>query len=228
MPSLDQSKLADDLWLAAHDTPRRKSQLADRPLSLGLGAALLGELLLAGSIAIDGGAIFLRFAAAPDDPALAPVVNQMKGEDHSRRRQLPGAHEQSGLKLREWIQYLAVDNRAHDLVTNRMSRAGLIHREDRRSLFGGVTVRYTPRDSIISGAPVSRVNVALERRHELDQSQLALAGLFLATGLHQQVFANQTPDDRAELGRQLKTLHPMLRELLRAAEQVVGEAVMLR
>lgn len=220
-------RLADDLWLAAHDTPNGKSQLADRPLGIGLGGAILGELLFTGNIIVDSGNVLVRFAQAPDDPALAPAVRQLEDEDR-RRRQRPAAGQQGEMKLREWIQYLAVDNRGQELVTHRLSLAGVIRREQRKSLFGGVTTRFTPVDSIISGAPVSRINVELGRRIALDQVRLTLAGLFLATGLHEQVFATQTPDDRTELGRQLRTLHPMLRELLRATEQVVGEAAMLR
>jgi Golgi phosphoprotein 3 GPP34 len=219
MSSLDEVKLADGLWLAAHDSPRRKSQLGERPLNLGLGGALLGELLLGGSIAVEGGRIYPQRVAYPDDPALAAVATEIYRDNTGRI---------GGLILRDWIRYLATDSRAADLVTNRLSLAGVIRREEHKSLFGGVKVRYQPRDSVVSGAPVASVNLALSRGHELDQTRLTLAGLFLATGLHQQAFATQTPDERALLGHQLKGLHPALRELLRAVEQVVGEAVMLR
>jgi hypothetical protein len=219
MSSLDELKLADGLWLAAHDSPRRKSQLAERPLNSGLGGALLGELLFRGSIGVEAGRVYPRWLAVPEDPALAPIVTQIYSL---------GSERKSGLMLRDWIRYLAEDSRAADLVTNRLSLAGVISRETHKSLFGRVSVRYQPRDSVVSGAPVTRVTMALSRREELGQTQLTLAGLFLATGLHQQVFANQTPDERALLGHQLRHLHHMLRALLRAVEQVVGEAVMLR
>jgi hypothetical protein len=219
MSSLDDVKLADGLWLAAHDSPRRKSQLAERPLNLGLGGALLGELLLSGSIAVEGFRIYPQRVARSSDPALAPIVTEIYSAGSARG---------SELVLRDWIRYLASDSRAADLVTNRLSLDGVIRREEHRSLFGAVKVRYQPRDSVISGAPISSINLALSRGHELNQTRLTLAGLFLATGLHQQVFAAQTPDERALLGHQLRGLHPMLRELLRAVEQMVGEAIMLR
>ena len=71
-------------------------------------------------------------------------------------------------------------------------------------------------------------NQRRNRRRRLDQQTLVLAGLFLVTGLHQQALGSLRSDDFAELGRQLKQLHPMLRELLRHAESAVGEAAMIR
>jgi hypothetical protein len=76
--------------------------------------------------------------------------------------------------------------------------------------------------------PASKIITGLQRGERLDLQTLVLAGLFLATGLHQQALESLTPGDRADLAGQLKGMNPMLRELLRAAEQIVGEAVMIR
>ena len=62
----------------------------------------------------------------------------------------------------------------------------------------------------------------------LDEHSLVLAGLMLATGLHQDALAGLSSGERTVLGGQLRKLHPMVRELLRCAEQIVGEAVMTR
>ncbi len=110
----------------------------------------------------------------------------------------------------------------------RRNMRGSITLEQRRKLFGGVTSRFVPRDSYVSGVPANRIIITLQRRGKLDQRELTLAGLFLATGLHQQTLESLTSDERADLAGQLRSLDPMIRELLRAAEQIVGEAVMTR
>jgi hypothetical protein len=223
-----ESRLADGLWLAAHDTPTGKSRLGDRPLAIGLSSALLGELLFTGNITVAIGKIFPQFINAPDDSALASVVHQLKNEYRTRWPRISDSNPLDGLELREWIKYLAVDNYAHDLVTDRMSSSGAIRLKQHKRLFGGVTSRYVPANSVMSGTPASHVVTELGRRTVLDQASLTLAGLFLATGLDQQILASQPVGTRLELGRQLMVLHPMLRELLRVAEQLVGDAAMLR
>jgi hypothetical protein len=228
MPSPDEPTLTDDFWLTAHDTVNGKAQLAAQPLGTGLAAGLLAELLFTGNISVQDGMLYPQLAPVPHDAALSPIVAMLDEENRATRRQSGPAHRQSGLDLREWIRYLAIDNRAADLVTNRLSQRGIVILEQRRKLFGGATSRFVPRDSYVSGVPANRIIVTLQRRETLDQRVLTLAGLMLATGLHQQALESLNSDERAALAGQLRSLNPMLRELLRAAEQIVGEAVMTR
>jgi Golgi phosphoprotein 3 GPP34 len=227
-PPAPSLTLTDDFWLAAHDTVSGRPQMAAVPLGIGLAAGLLGELLFTGHITISKGLLYLQSAVPPEDPALVPLVAQLDEEERGRRQLAVGAHEESGHDLYEWIRYLAIEDRAAQLVTNRLSRSGSVTLEQRRKLFGGSTSRFVPRDSYVSGVPASRILTGLQRREQLDPQTLVLAGLFLATGLHQQALESLTPSDRADLAHQLRGMHPMLRELLRAAEQIVGEAVMTR
>lgn len=227
-PPAPSLTLTDDFWLAAHDTVSGKPRMAAGPLGTGLATGLLAELLFTGHIAVSKSLLYVQFAPSPEDPALVPIVAQLDEEDRGRRQLARGAHEQSGQDLYEWIRYLAIEDRAAQLVTNRLSQRGSVTLEQRRKLFGGSTSRFVPRDSYVSGVPTSRIITGLQRRERLDLQTLVLAGLYLATGLHQQALESLTPSDRAELAGQLKGMNPMLRELLRAAEQIVGEAVMIR
>ena len=228
MSSPDFSPLTDDFWLIAHDSVNGKPQLAASPLSTGLATGLLVELLFAGNIAVQNGQLYPQLVPAPEDSALSPVVRLIEEEDRAQRRQAGLMHRQSALDLRQWIKYLGIDNRAADLVTNRLSQRGLVTLEQRRKMFGGPVSRFVVRDSYISGVPAVRLVTGLQRRELLDHQSLALAGLLLATGLHQQALESLTPDDRSRLADQLRGMNPMLRELLRCGEQIVGEAVMTR
>ena len=220
--------LTDDFWLIAHDTVNGKPRLAAGPLNTGLATGLLAELLFTGNIAVQDGRLYPQMAAVPQDSALSPVVHLIDEEDRVQRRQPGALHRQSGLDLREWIKYLGIDNRAADLVTNRLSQRGLVSLEQRRKMFGGPVSRFVVRDTYTSGVPAVRIITNLQRHEPLNPPSLTVAGLLLATGLHQQALEALTTDDRARLADQLRGMHPMLRELLRCGEQIVGEAVMNR
>ena len=228
MSSPDLLPLTDCFWLAAHDTGSGKSCLASGPLGIGLATGLLAELLYTGIVSIQDEQLYLQFSPPPTDVALASVARLLADEERMLRSRPNELHQQIGLNLREWIRFLAIENRAADLVTMRLTQSGSITVEHRRKLLGGATSRFVPRDTYVSGVPANRVLTSLERQETLDAKSLVLAGLLLATGLHQEALNTLSSDGRAELARQLRALHPMPRELLRCAEQLVGETVMNR
>lgn len=136
-------------------------------------------------------------------------------------------HRKHGHQLGTWMSYLAYEARAEYRVIDRLSRAGLVRKEQRRRLLGGTAVRYVPYDSVASGTPANSISSAVQSRRGLDWSELMLAGLLLATGLHHHALATLSPLERSELADQLKRgLDPMSRELLRAADAAIGEAAM--
>jgi hypothetical protein len=136
-------------------------------------------------------------------------------------------HSTRGHELSTWMSYLADEQRAEMRVIDRLARAGLVRQEQHRRVFGGITVRYVPYDSVVSGNPANTITSAIVRGRHLPCSQLFLAGLFLATGLHHHALATLTPSERSELAGQLgRHLDEPSRELLRAADTAVGEAAM--
>jgi len=219
--------LTDDLWLAAHDSVNGKSRLNPRTLGIGLAAGLIAELLFWQNLSLDKGQLYLLNAPTPQDPALVPVWNQFVEEERVRRSAAP-SHDQGGQSVDDWIAYLAADTRAEELVINRLSQSGNVTRAQRRGLTGKRVV-FVPNDPNVSGWPAGRLSSMLARGQQLDHSDLMLAGLFLATALHQQALDQLGPEGFQELSRQLRRdLHPMLRELVSRAESAVGEAVMNR
>ncbi|MFI7543814.1 GPP34 family phosphoprotein [Actinoplanes sp. NPDC049599] len=204
-------------------------------------------------------------AALPTDPALRPLLVTMHAEEQTRpatparvrvtaraREEQWGPrasecggwpppvlqetrHRRPGHQLHAWISYLAYERRAEARVLDRLSRTGLVQREDRRRLFGGTTVRYVPCDSNASGTPANTITHTVQAGRALPCSGVVLAGLFLATGLHHHALATLSPSERSMLTRQIQLglddkattgMQAMLRELLRAADAAVGEAAM--
>ena len=76
MASAPQLPLADDLFLAAHDTARGKSLLSPATLGLGLAAALLGELMLWRRMDLKDGLITVVDDRPTTDPATTAVLEQ--------------------------------------------------------------------------------------------------------------------------------------------------------
>ncbi|MEV6299860.1 GPP34 family phosphoprotein [Actinoplanes sp. NPDC051861] len=252
MSSVEPGRLADGFWLAAHDSVGVKPRIVGWPLGIGLAAGLLAESIEGGFLEVRGGELFRTTARFPEDPALRAVLQAMAREERDwsslppllestlARGPVPGrarngtgmvrrgcSGRRRGHDLDSWLSYLAYARRAEDRVVERLSRDGLVRREESHRLFGRSRVRYRPLDSAVAGQPASAVTVAVRRGDQLDRACLLLAGLMAATGLHEHALATLTSADRAALNGQLKNgLDGMLWALILAAEASVGEGAM--
>ena len=214
MTGAQQLPLADDLFLTAHDSVKGKCLLSPATLGLGVAAALIGELVLWRRLDVVDGKIAIIDDRPTGDPAATAVLDQLLREGHHRA-------------VRDWIAFLATGV-AIDLVERRLSRAGLVQRQEKRGLFG-TKVSFTPSDSMIAGWPATRIRTFVGRGEMLDIPDLVLAGLILATGLDQHVLVTLDARGRGLLFDQLKRRLPaMLQELVGQAEAAVGDAVMAR
>jgi ribosomal protein S17 len=209
-----QLPLADDLYLAAHDSPRGRCLLTPATLGLGLAAALLGELVLWRRLELEDNLLSVLDDRPTADPATSAVLVQLLRE--SRHRQ-----------IRDWIAFLATGV-ATDLVERRLARAGLTQRVEKRGLLG-TKVRFVPTDPSTAAWPGTRVRIAATRGELLDTPDLVLTGLVLATGLDQHVLVTLEARERDLLYDQLRRRMPaMLQHLVGHAEAAVGDAVMAR
>lgn len=214
MASPPQLPLADDLFLTAHDTVKGKCLLSPATLGLGLSAALIGELVLWRRLDLVDGKLMIIDDRPTGDPATTAVLDQLLREGHHRA-------------VREWISFLATGI-ATDLVERRLARAGLVQRQEKRSLLGA-KVFFVPSDTMTAGWPATRLRTYATRGEMLDMPDLVLSGLLLATGLDQHVLVTLDARGRAQLFDQLRRRLPvMLQELVGHAEAAVGDAVMAR
>lgn len=214
MASSPQLPLADDLFLTAHDTVKGKSLLTPATLGLGLAGALIAELVLWRRFDIVDGKIQLIDDRPTGDPATTAVLDQLLREGHHRA-------------VRDWIAFLATGI-ATDLTERRLTRSGLLLRQEKRGLLGTKT-SFVPADSMVAGWPATRIRTFISRNELLDIPDLVLAGLILATGLDQHVFITLDARSRERLFDQLRRRMPaMLQELVGHAEAAVGDAVMAR
>ena len=131
---------------------------------------------------------------------------------------------------REYMTWLAYEDRAVRLVGDRLARIGLVQREEERRRFrGGTTVRYVPYNTVLTGNPANQLTGAVQHWVALDWSRLFYAELLFVTGLHQHALFGLTPSQHHGLRYLLKKgLEGPSRELLDVAEVTVKDAAGIR
>jgi hypothetical protein len=207
--------LAEAFFLVAHEDTSGRPRLHGRAVGLGLGSALLAELLLSGHVTVtDGRVVPHRLARQrpPEDVLLHLVVDRVVAEPAQ--------------PLRTWLSALAAD--AVGQVAAHLTRANLIRVVG--SGRWGRPVRYLPVDSHAAAGPQVRLNWLLIHRQPLSWPDVVLAGLCQATGLlddliwtdhrqHAQTYLAE------HIGHARRTL-PALVELLEHTDAAVGDAVL--
>jgi len=200
-------RLADDLWLIAHHEISGKPRLAPRAAGLGLAAALLAELALAGSIGIWPAGIAAGGRPEPADGLAHAVLGRVLREQHT---------------VRDWLLYLA--RTAEDDVAARLAGAGYLDRVPSRRPWRGP--RWVPADPDCAFAPVNRALAALDPARAAPDTAAALAGLAAACGLGPRVLMYAPPKARRGLEDAAGQLPPGLRYLITQARAEVASAVL--
>jgi len=202
-------RLADDLWLMAHNEMSGRPHLAPRAAGLGLAGALLAELVLAGSIGIWPAGIAAAGRPAPADG----LANAVLGLVLSEREQ----HA-----VRDWLLFLG--RTAEGDVARRLGEAGYLDRVSSRRPWRGQ--RWVPVDATCAFAPVGRVLAVLDPSRPVPVPAAALAGLAAACGLGPRVLMYAPPKARRGLEDAAGQLPPGLRYLIAQTRAAVDSAVL--
>jgi hypothetical protein len=228
--------LADDFWMAAHDQMSGDCYLRPKPLGIGLGAALLCELVVANWINVDGDALYLHPAAGthplPDhDPAtrglLEALVGRVRASAEGSSRH---AHHVVSLSVDEEIRNLE-NGAAQELVEQRLRRSypSVVQEERRAGLFRANRLVLRPADTNVSGWPSTRIKLRLRAAEVLGEQDLIFAGLLIATGLESKALSDLNNRERSFLARQTQTsLRRALMQLVISAETAIGRLAMIR
>lgn len=204
---LSGPRLADDLFFVVHDNVTGRMRLHSRLTRLGLAAAILGELMLAGRIVMRSEAGRIWFAA----------VNAVPADDVLTRTVLGHIVTEPAHPVRTWLQFLA--RTAHGDIGARMIAAGLLYPPTRLSR------RRAPVDANVAAWPLDRVNLAIQRRRPLHTQDAVLLGLIVATGGGQLALWDRNP---AYLSDSTAALSAPLQELIAQTEAAVGDSAISR
>lgn len=203
MPQLTGTRrIADNLYLLAHDDATGKPFLQSRALGAGLAGGLLAELLFAGVIWVQAdGTVCPRRDLPdddlPDDYLGAYVLGLLQDEGYWH-------------PLRDWLLFLGAT--AEENVARRLARAGYVAEVSARRPWR--RHRWMPADPDCAFAPLIRVKAVMTRTRSATIADLVLTGLAMACGLGPRVLPFGPPDARHTVETAVRKLHPGLRELI--------------
>lgn len=225
--------LADDYWMTAHDQTNGSCYLQPKPLGMGLAAALLCELILTKWIDVENDNLYLHPDTSmhlfpPDDPAGRAVMEGLLSRAEIGRHGYPGHF--ATLSVDSEIRQLE-NGQSQSFVEQRLLQADppIVEEEQRGRLFRSARTFLRPTDRNMSGWPATRIKRRLYSAEALDEQDLVLAGLLIATGLESRVLSDLGGRERAFLGQQTQTrLRRPLVQLLISAETAIARLVMTR
>ncbi|WP_100447248.1 GOLPH3/VPS74 family protein [Glycomyces xiaoerkulensis] len=215
----------DAVWLAGYGDIW-KPPVADYAAGLGIGAALLAELIPSGRIAV---------VASGDDQGHLVMVNldpRARPSDVLRR----GLWEQiraepQPLPVRAWLDFLTVDG-VFVKAADHMVSAGLMERHElatRGRWRRRTETAYWPVEPLVAAAPFHRLRRWLDGREaSLPVTDVFLLGLTEAVGLHRHLFCHRTGQARKRAVEAQRHLPRQLRALLAHLGDAVSSAATAR
>lgn len=201
-------RLADDLYLMAHNDVTGKPYLQLRAAGLGLAGALLAELMLGGRTWVQPDGTLVADPTPPKDELAGLVWGLLRSEQHPAR---------------EWLLFLA--RTAAGDVARRLAKSGYLARVAARRPWRGQ--RWVPVDSDCAFTPLVRVIPALVPSRLVTVEGACLAGLADACGLGPRMFSYAPPDaTRRCLEEAVARLPPGLRHLITQTQAAVDSALL--
>jgi hypothetical protein len=201
-------RVADDLYLMAHNDATGRPYLQPRALGLGLAGALVAELILAGQVDLG------RRGLA--------VVGQASAGDYLSDHVLKLIAEERGqVTAGEWLQFLA-RTAAHD-VAGRLGERGYLTLAS--SWQPWRADRWIPVDADCAFAPLTRARAALDPARPVSLAGATLTGLAVACGLGARLLYYAAPGSRRP-EETVRALPPGLRNLIAQTHAAVDSAVL--
>jgi hypothetical protein len=190
--------LAEDMFLLASHDATGRPRIATGSLDLGLGGALLLDLVLRGRLAIVEDRVTVVDRTATGDPLLDAALRSVADGTRSRE---PGY----------WVRHLAAG--ARTAVRDRLVAAGVLA-DDEHKVLGVIPVHHTHQvDARIEHELVSGLRDTVVLGRPASAETAAVASLVLAMGLEQHLFPRA---DRRAIRRRIHEI---------AGDEPVGAAV---
>jgi hypothetical protein len=204
--------VADAYYFIAHEYMVGKRRQNPHVLGIGLGAALLGELVLARNLDVDGGNVYVIHRDPPADALLHSVLAQLLAQPQHR-------------DLQTWVSFLSMT--ALVKVTDRLRMNRMLKEVERRRIIGTRRV-LVPSDVNDAAWQAIRLERLLNTNTRMSQADCFLAGLISATGLMSHVLWDP---DTSNVGYEvlphaIAALHPSLLAIVKQAEAAVGQSVL--
>ncbi|MEE6259063.1 GOLPH3/VPS74 family protein [Plantactinospora sonchi] len=207
-PGQPDERMADELFLIAHDDYTGKALAAAAMVNSALAGALVAELLFDARITLVRSQVYVADDRAWQEPVTDRVLGEMvrRGDGHP---------------VRSWLEFLA--SRAREHVGDRLVSAGAVRRTTTRSLNLRTTVRWPGLDPNRVARPRVRLGAVLERSEQpLDVRTATLAGLVQAAGLIRALIPTNRAAVASRIAAARRLLPPELGDLLNAVDSTVA------
>ncbi|MBB4961361.1 GOLPH3/VPS74 family protein [Micromonospora polyrhachis] len=207
---IGDQRLADQLFLIAHDNHTGKPLVGPHNLDAALAGAVLVELALDGRIKFVDGRIHVIDHRLWREEVTDEVLTEMvrRGDGHT---------------IQAWLAHLGP--RVRELVGRRLANAGLVARRESRGLTMRVSVRWPGIDPDVVARPRVRLGAVLSQHDQLDVKTAALAALVHAGGMTRVLnLFDRSVTDRVGVARRL--LPKVLVDLLDAVDRAVAAATL--
>jgi hypothetical protein len=203
--------VADQFFWLAHDDWGR-TRLAQRPVALGLSAALLGELVFGEQVWIKDGHLSVRAGRTPSDALAHTVLDQI-------------AAQPAVTDVRTWLLFVA--RTAQQDVLRRLWRAGWVRMEQSRRVWRRrSTTKWVPTDINVAATAEALLSTRLRRMQPLAPQEMFLTALCRATGLDQ-VLLDGAPGEVHDYAAHVSAvLWPPARELADGCSTAVADAIL--
>jgi hypothetical protein len=165
--------LAEDLFLLASEDATGRMRIPATHVDLGLGGALLLDLVLSGRVTLTDYHVTVIDPASSGDPMLDAALAAIAADDKPREPEY-------------WVRHLARGARA--AVESRLVEAGVLQPEDHKVL-GFIPVHHTHHaDTRIEHQLVDHLYEAVVQGRPASRETTAVASLVLAVGLERYLF----------------------------------------
>ncbi|MFV2021180.1 GPP34 family phosphoprotein [Micromonospora sp. LOL_023] len=200
VPLPPAGRLADELFLIAHDDVTGKRRAPAGVVGRGLAAAMLADLAFVGAVTVAATGKVVTGTAAPGavDPWERTVLRWIDTDT---------LHPPAA-----WIDRLA--GHAYRSVADRLTVAGVVRPRRVRRWWRRETA-YPPVDTNVAAWPWARLSMRVRRSIRLSVYDSALARLCLTTGLGGYVLGVDTSTARRQLRQLLTPVPPGVDELVR-------------
>jgi len=203
-------RVADDLYLLAHNELTGRPYVQPRALGLGLAGALLAELMLLGTISLSRAGVTVARRVIPGDEVTRQLLSLL-------------LDEQDIHPVREWLLFTA--RTAAEDVAVRLEAAGYLTPLGGRGRLWRAK-RWVPVDENCAFAPMLRVRAALDAGRLPSAHGAVLAGLASACGLGFRLSKYAIPERGRSVEETVELIGGGLRELIVQTRVAVDSAVL--
>lgn len=203
--------LADEFFRLAHHDTTGKPLLHPRATSLGLAAALIGELLFERKLRLRDGQLFPWQQTPPGDALAHATLDQLLAQPQHT-------------KVHVWLGFLSTN--VYSDVAGRLWRAGHVRPVTGRRLLRSAAVTYVPTDLLTAAGPWINLTAAMRRREPVGWAEGFLLCLTAATGLDSFLFRDQPPAAVDRFKQLCATAPAPIGELMAITAAAVGDAVL--